>query len=118
MKRTQSWKKTSQMGKYVKEKWSYITKKNNIDIVINNSIHSIPSFQFKKNHDIKIKFFIKEMLKNKILASNYMFVSIKHNKKNTKKYFQCFDMIMKKLKKNNIHKYNQKEKNILMQRFN
>ena len=39
-----------------------------------------------------------EMLKKNILATNSIYVSIKHNEKNLKKYFYILDKIFKKIK--------------------
>ena len=118
MKRIKSWNRTSFMGKFIKKKWKEISKKHSIDIVINDGIDSIPSFDFKYNKEFLKKFLIKEMLKKNILASNYIFVSTQHNINNTKKYFKVFDLVMKKIKEMSFSKKNKKIYSNQMVRFN
>ncbi len=118
MKRIKSWNRTSFMGKFIKKKWKEISKKHSIDIVINDGIDSIPSFDFKYNKEFFKKFLIKEMLKKNILASNYIFVSTQHNINNTKKYFKVFDLVMKKINEMSFSKKNKKIYSNQMVRFN
>ena len=55
------------------------------------------SFVFKKNH-LKYKTFItQEMLKNNILATNMIFLTVKHNKKNINRYLLVLEKIFKKI---------------------
>jgi hypothetical protein len=42
------------------------------------------------------------MLKNKILATNMIYVTIYHNKKNLKKYINVLDKIFHEISKKNI----------------
>ncbi|MDC3126706.1 aminotransferase class III-fold pyridoxal phosphate-dependent enzyme [Candidatus Pelagibacter sp.] len=118
MKRIKSWNRTSLMGKFIKKKWKEISKKHSIDIIINEGIDSIPSFDFKYNKEFLKKFLIKEMLKKNILASNYIFVSTQHNINNTKKYFKVFDLVLKKIKEKSFSKKNKKIYSNQMVRFN
>ena len=43
------------------------------------------------------------MLKNKILATNMIYITIFHSKKNIKKYIQVLDKIFKDISKKNIN---------------
>ena len=64
--------------------------------------NSIPSFQFKKYHDQRKTFLTQEMLRNKILASNLIYVTIFHNENNIKKYLKTLDKIFFDISKKNI----------------
>ena len=44
------------------------------------------------------------MLKNKILATNMIYINIFHNKTNIKKYIKVLDKIFKDISKKNIKK--------------
>ena len=54
---------------------------------------AIPSFQFKKNHSHNKTFLTQEMLKNKILATNMIYINIFMKKKNIKKYKKILEKI-------------------------
>ena len=55
-------------------------KKYNIPIKVMGT-DAIPSFQFSKNHIKRKTFLTQEMLKNKILATNMIYINIFHTKK-------------------------------------
>ncbi len=98
MRRLRSWEYISKLGKYIKDNWHEIAKKNKLEINI-SGLSSICSFTFKKNNQLLKTFITQEFLKKNILASNTIYVSTKHNKKNLKKYFVILDKIFKKIKK-------------------
>ena len=108
MKKNKSWRYITNLGKYIKKKWTEISKKNNVRISI-RGLDPLPSFIFKNNNLIYKTFITQEMLKNKILATNTIYVSISHNKKNLKKYFNFFNkifvIIAKCEKGDDIYKY-------------
>ena len=108
MKKNKSWRYITNLGKYIKKKWTEISKKNNVRISI-RGLDPLPSFIFKNNNLIYKTFITQEMLKNKILATNTIYVSISHNKKNLKKYFnllnKIFVIIAKCEKGDDIYKY-------------
>ena len=108
MKKNKSWRYITNLGKYIKNKWTEISKKNNVRISI-RGLDPLPSFIFKNNNLIYKTFITQEMLKNKILATNTIYVSISHNKKNLKKYFnllnKIFVIIAKCEKGDDIYKY-------------
>ena len=66
--------------------------------------NAIPSFEFKKNHSERKTFLTQEMLKNKILATNMIYVTIFHNKNNIKKYIKILNNIFANISKKNIKK--------------
>lgn len=98
MEKKSSWLYISSMGKYIKNKWLSLAKKNRLKIEI-FGISSLPSFVFKKNHIIYKSFITQEMLKHNILATNTIYVSMSHNKNNLKKYFKCLDKIFRVISK-------------------
>tara|TARA_B100000963_G_scaffold362055_1_gene402822 strand:- start:8459 stop:9757 length:1299 start_codon:yes stop_codon:yes gene_type:complete len=108
MKKHKTFKKIKKQGLKIKSKWKKLSNKYNLDLQI-LSMDSIPIFVFKKNHDLKRKFFILEMLKNNILASNIIYLSICHNDKILKVYFKHLEMVFKKI---SVTPISQMKKNI------
>ncbi len=90
-------------GKMIKSFWLELSKKYNVPIKVSGS-NAIPSFEFIKNHVKNKTFLTQEMLKNKILATNLIYINIFHNKKNIKKYIKVLDKIFKDISKKNIKK--------------
>ena len=84
IKRLKVFKKINNNGKMLKQIWFDLSKKYNIPIKIMGR-NAIPSFEFYNNHVKNKTFLTQEMLKNKILATNTIFVNIFHNKNNIKK---------------------------------
>ncbi len=101
MKKHKTFKKIKKQGLKVKSKWKKLSNKYNLDLKI-LSMDSIPIFVFKKNHDLKRKFFILEMLKNNILASNIIYLSICHNDKILKVYFKHLEKTFEKISRTPI----------------
>ena len=85
--KNKTFKKIIAQGKKIKNKWKELSIKYKIDLDI-ISMDSIPIFLFKTNHEIKKKFIINEMLKEGILASNIIYVSISHTDEILKYYFR------------------------------
>ena len=99
MKKTKSWLKIKFIGKKIKKFWSYISSKYKLDIEI-SGLDAMPSFNFKsKKNDYYKTFITQEMLKKKYLASNALFVSIKHDDKSLENYFNILDEIFSKISK-------------------
>ena len=90
-------------GKIIKNFWSKLSKKYNVPIKVMGT-SAIPSFEFVNNHSMNKTFVTQEMLKNKILATNMIYINIFHNKKNIKKYIKVLDNIFKDISKKNIKK--------------
>ena len=101
MKKHKTFKKIKKQGLKVKSKWKKLSNKYNLDLKV-LSMDSIPIFVFKKNHDLKRKFFILEMLKNNILASNIIYLSICHNDKILKVYFKHLEKTFEKISRTPI----------------
>ena len=117
MEKNKTFKKIIAQGKKIKNKWKELSIKYKIDLDI-ISMDSIPIFLFKTNHEIKKKFIINEMLKEGILASNIIYVSISHTDKILKYYFRKLDKIFHKLSiisKHNLEK--ETNKSLLLSHF-
>ena len=117
MEKNKTFKKIIAQGKKIKNKWKELSIKYKIDLDI-ISMDSIPIFLFKTNHEIKKKFIINEMLKEGILASNIIYVSISHTDEILKYYFRKLDKIFHKLSiisKKNLEK--EANKSLLLSHF-
>jgi glutamate-1-semialdehyde 2,1-aminomutase len=97
MDKIKSWEKISKLGKLVKKNWFKSAKQYKLKINI-TGLDSTPSFNIESNKWNKYKsYFTYRMLKNNILASNYIFISIAHRKSLLKKYFQITNKIFKEI---------------------
>jgi glutamate-1-semialdehyde aminotransferase len=95
-------KKIKDNGEMIKNTWHSLSKKHNVPIKIMGT-NGIPSFEFLKNHTKNKTFLTQEMLKNKILATNMIYISVFHNKENIQKYIKILDKIFHKIKNKNIN---------------
>ena len=102
-KRLNVFKKIEINGKMIKQLWISLSKKYNVPIKVMGT-NAIPSFEFMNNHSERKTFLTQEMLKNKILATNMIYINIFHNKINIKKYMKILDKIFKDISKKNIKK--------------
>jgi glutamate-1-semialdehyde 2,1-aminomutase len=100
-KRLNVFKKIVNNGKAIKNIWKDLSKKHNVPISIMGS-NALPSFVFSKEHEQRKTFLTQEMLKNKILATNMIYITIYHNKDNIKKYVKILDKIFYDISKKNI----------------
>jgi len=100
-KRLDAFKKVEKNGKLIKNIWNDLSKKYNVPIKIMGS-NALPSFLFCSNHNKKKTFLTQEMLKNKILATNLIYVTIHHNKDNIKKYIKILEKVFYDISKKNI----------------
>ena len=98
-----------------KEKFKFEFLRNQIDI---GGLKTIPSFQFKYNkYNEKIyTYFTDEMLKEKYLATNSIYISFKHKKNDIEKYLIAVDKVFNKI--NKIMKDKKKLDNIKTRKFN
>ena len=100
-KRFNVFKKVEKNGKMIKNIWNDLSKKHNIPIKVMGS-NALPSFLFCDSHDKRKTFLTQEMLKNKILATNLIYITIHHNKDNIKKYIKTLDKVFYDISKKNI----------------
>ncbi len=99
MKKYKTWKTIKSSGKLIKKEWLNISNNNEINISI-GGIDAIPSFNFIGKDSLYLKtFFTQEMLKRKILASNVIFMSIKHKQIQIQKYLDNFNEVFKLIRK-------------------
>ena len=103
-KRLNAFKQIEKNGKMIKSIWLDLSKKYNVPINIMGS-NAIPSFEFYKNHSERKTFLTQEMLKNKILATNMIYVTIFHNKNNIKKYVKILKMFLLTFRKKILRKF-------------
>ena len=97
MQRTKSWETISKKGKLFKQKLITLGKKYELPINVFGS-DGIPSFNFDSKNNLEYKTFItQEMLKSNILASNVIYICIKHDLKKFNAYFDCLDTIFQKI---------------------
>ena len=95
MEKEKSWLKVKKIGTYIKKRWREIALKHKLKINI-NGLSAIPSFTLSYKNWLSYKSYISfKMLKSSILASNLIFLSVNHNKKNLKKYFKVLDLSFK-----------------------
>ena len=97
IEKNKTFKIIKQQGKKIKKIWKETSKRTNIKIKI-TGMDSIPMFVFEKNHNLNKSYFIQEMLKHNILATNSIYVSLAHTDKVIKKYKKIFNKIFDKLK--------------------
>ena len=102
-KRLNIFKKVETNGKRIKRIWSSLSKKHNVQIKVMGT-NAIPSFEFVIDHQKNKTYLTQEMLKNKILATNLIYVTILHDKKNIQKYIKVLDQIFFDISKKNINK--------------
>ena len=105
------------IGHLIKSGWKKSADKNNINIEI-GGLKTIPSFQFKYDQfNEKIyTFFTDEMLKERYLATNSIYISYMHKEKDINKYLRSFDKVFKKL--NQILKNKKTLNKIKTRKFN
>ncbi len=96
MKKNKTYIIVKKQGKKIKLKWKYLSNKYGLNLRI-SSLDSIPIFTFEKNHNLKKTFLTNEFLKDKILASNIIYVSISHTDKILQKYFKKLEEIFKQI---------------------
>jgi glutamate-1-semialdehyde aminotransferase/spore coat polysaccharide biosynthesis protein SpsF (cytidylyltransferase family) len=97
MKKINSWRTISDLGKKIKNKWRKTAQKYNLKINI-QGLDALPRFNFTSNNNLKYKTLItQEFLKKRILSSNFIYCSIAHKPKIIKKYFNILEEIFKKI---------------------
>ena len=89
--------KLNKIGKKIKYIWEKNAKKNKLDIEI-FGIDPLASFKLKcKNWPVTITYFIQEMLKENILASDRCYANLCHTEKVLDKYDKACDKVFKKI---------------------
>ena len=102
-KRLKVFKIIDENGRIIKNIWSDLSAKYKIPIKLMGT-NAIPSFEFINNHLENKTYLTQEMLKEKILATNLVYVNIFHNKINLKKYTKVLDRVFNNISRGNIKK--------------
>jgi glutamate-1-semialdehyde aminotransferase len=98
MEKIKSWEIINSMGKSIKKRWDSLAKSHNLKIKI-GGLNAIPRFDFQNNNNLYYKTFItQEFLKKNFLATNSIYLSVCHNKKNMKRYYEILETIFEKIK--------------------
>ena len=93
--KNKTWKVITRKGNSIRKKWLQIAKKNKVKIQI-LGIPAISSFVFKSKNNLKYRTLItQELLKDKILATNTIYLCIKHDKKYIDKYLKSLNKVFK-----------------------
>ncbi len=98
MEKIKSWKIITQNGNYLRSKISEIAKKHSLKVKITGLSSLIKYEILSKNWPIYRKFIINEMLRNRILGTNAIYVSIYHDKNAFRKYFEILDKLFFQIK--------------------
>ncbi len=90
-------KKLDKIGKQIKQIWINAAKKNNLKIEI-QGINPLASFKLETtNWPVTITFFIQEMLKKNILASDRCYANLKHTSKVLDLYKKACEDVFQKI---------------------
>ena len=96
MKKNKTYLYLKKQGKKIKSEWKKIARETGVDIEI-SSLDTIPIFTFKNLNNLRKTYLTQEMLKKGFIASNIVYVSICHNDKILKRYFQNLKLVFKKI---------------------
>lgn len=99
MQNIKSWQIISNLGIKIKNKWKSISKKYNIKLNI-QELDALPRFDFENKNNLYYKTFIsQEFLKEKILASNSIYLFTERTLKILDNYYDILDFVFSKIKK-------------------
>ena len=99
MKKVQSWKYISKIGRGLKKDWKSIASQNNLDIST-WGLDALPGFSFNSTKDLIYRTFVtQEMLKKGYLASNQIYCSTSNNSKIINRYLNLLNNIFEKINK-------------------
>ncbi len=99
MKRIKSWNIIKKTSEYIKQNLRNLATENNINMSI-SGIPGVPIFVFKSKNNLNYKTLIaQEMMKKKFLASNIIFTSTEHKKKDIDDYFYELSKVFKVIQK-------------------
>ncbi len=103
MENSKPWKNLIKMGKLYKDGCLNLAKKHNINLQV-TGIDTINYLNFEKNKNQIYKTFItQEMLKEKILSSNLIYLNTCHKKNHMNLFLKNLDKIFKNIKKNELN---------------
>jgi len=97
MEKIKSWKIITNKGNYIRKQWTKIAKKFKLKLEI-LGLPSISSFIIKSKNFSNYRTLIsQELLKDKILATNTVYLSTKHDKSYIDKYLKSLEKIFRKI---------------------
>jgi len=98
MKEEKSWEYISTQGKKIKNTWKNIFSKHQINVEI-SGLDPLPTFKCLDTEHNKVKTLITFLMQKKgFLASDVIYVSIKHDDKVLSKYFAAFEETIHEIK--------------------
>ena len=99
MEKIKSWELITKKGNKVQKKWNEIGLNNKLKMNI-LGIPALSTFSIESKNWLKYKTFItQEMLKKKMLCSNALFLSVKHDEKTLNEYLDNLNEIFHKISK-------------------
>ena len=99
MEKIKSWELITKKGNMVQKKWNEIALNNKLKMNI-LGIPALSTFSIESKNWLKYKTFItQEMLKKKMLCSNALFLSVKHDEKTLNEYLDNLNEIFHKISK-------------------
>ncbi len=99
MEKIKSWELITKKGITVQKKWNEIALNNKLKMNI-LGIPALSTFSIESKNWLKYKTFItQEMLKKKMLCSNALFLSVKHDEKTLNEYLDNLNEIFHKISK-------------------
>ena len=97
MEREKSWDKITKTGIKITNRWKELSSSYGIDIKT-SGIPALTSFSIHSEHWYELKTYItQEMLKQNILATNTIYVSLAHDSKALEIYFKALEKVFKKI---------------------
>ena len=95
MKEFESYNYITKIGKKIKKEWDLLSKTYSLPIKL-RGLDALCGFDFLLKNNLKYKTLItQEMLKENILASNTVYVSLKHEDEHIQLYFEKLEKIFK-----------------------
>jgi len=95
MEKNKSWEYITNQGKKIRNGWKNLANEYNLDIDF-WGLDALTGFSISSKNSLKYKTFItQEMLKNKFLASNSVYVSTSHTNEIIENYFELLQPIFK-----------------------
>ena len=97
-KKNKVYKHIKKTGNYLISNWVKLAKKNNLNISTNSFVPlSKFDFNYKNKNNYLNTLFTQEMLKEGYLATNSVYISFSHKKKDIDRYLKSCDRVFKKI---------------------
>ena len=106
MKRQKSWKIITDLGEYFRLKLRKVAKNNDLEIKI-EGIPSLTTYSFIKNNQKYRTYISKKLLEKNILATNAVYFSTCHSRRNIDQYISYLDEIFYEINRDLLNKKNE-----------